>query len=148
MKSYKGRFQPKNWEKYKGDPTNIIYRSLLELRFMVYLDKTNEILEWSSEEIVVPYVSPLDRRRHRYFVDFFVRKRLPDGVVVCSLVEIKPRGQTFAPKPSKKKTRKYLSEVMTWGVNSAKWQAAEAYCADRGWTFQVITDHDLGMTYK
>jgi hypothetical protein len=148
LKSYKGRFTPKNWEKYKGDATNITYRSLLELRFMVYLDKTNEILEWSSEEIVVPYVSPLDRRQHRYFVDFFVRKRMSDGSVQCSLVEIKPKGQTYAPKIPKKKTRKYLTEVMTWGVNSAKWEAAHAYCVYRGWTFQIITDHDLGITYK
>ena len=148
MKSCKGRFKPKNCDKYKGDPTGIIYRSLLELRFMVYLDKTNEILEWSSEEIVVPYVSPLDQRRHRYFVDFFVRKRMSDGSVQCSLVEIKPKGQTYAPKISKRKTKRYLNEVMTWGVNSAKWEAAHAYCVYRGWTFQIITDHDLGITYK
>ena len=52
--SYKGRFTPKNYKKYKGDPTKVVYRSMWELRFMKYCDKNDSILEWSSEEIVIP----------------------------------------------------------------------------------------------
>jgi hypothetical protein len=34
---------------------------------------------------------------------------------------------------------------MTWGVNEAKWKAADAYCKDRGWKFVVVTEKDLGI---
>ena len=68
--SYKGKFRPTNRKKYKGDPANIIYRSLWERKFMVYCDSNSSIKEWGSEEIVIPYISPVDGRRHRYFPDF------------------------------------------------------------------------------
>ena len=55
--SYKGRFKPKEYKKYKGDPTKVVYRSMWELRFMKYCDSNPSILEWSSEEIVIPYRS-------------------------------------------------------------------------------------------
>ena len=71
--SYKGKFRPKNPKKYKGDPTNIIYRSLLERRFMVYCDDTSAIIKWASEEIIIPYVNPITGRVHRYFPDFYIK---------------------------------------------------------------------------
>ena len=70
---HKGRFKPKNYKKYKGDSTKIFYRSSWERNFMIYCDKSPAILEWSSEEYVIPYVSPLDKRVHRYFPDFYER---------------------------------------------------------------------------
>ncbi len=42
---HQGYFKPKNPQKYKGDPTNIIYRSGWELKFMLYVDSHPEILE-------------------------------------------------------------------------------------------------------
>ena len=66
-KTYKGLFRPKNPSKYRGDPSNIIFRSSWELRFMTYLDAHPDVLEWSSEEFCIPYVSPIDGRIHRYF---------------------------------------------------------------------------------
>ena len=42
--AYKGKFTPKNPQKYKGNPKNIIYRSSWERRFMSYCDKTKEVL--------------------------------------------------------------------------------------------------------
>ena len=71
--SYSGKFKPKNYKKYKGDPTKIYYRSLWERRFMVYCDNNSKIIEWGSEEIVIPYKSPLDQKTHRYFPDFYVK---------------------------------------------------------------------------
>ena len=145
--SYKGRFQPKNYKKYKGDPTNVIYRSLLERRFMIYCDTNSNVLEWSSEEIVVPYVSPLDNRYHRYFVDFWIKYRDKNGIIKTCLVEVKPHSQTSPPKvketPKGKYTRRFLNEVATWGVNQAKWTAAEEYCKDRNWEFKIITEKHL-----
>lgn len=145
--SYKGRFKPVNYKKYKGDPTNIIYRSLLERRFMVYCDTNPSILQWNSEEVVVPYVSPLDNRFHRYFVDFWIRYTDRMGNVKSALIEIKPFVQTQAPKrkdtPKGKPTRRFLNEVATWGVNQAKWKAATEYGKERNWEFKIITDKDL-----
>jgi hypothetical protein len=144
--AYRGRYKPKNPSKYDGDPTNIIYRSLLERRFMVYCDTNSSILKWSSEEIVVPYVSPLDSRWHRYFVDFWVQYRDSNGTLKSSLIEVKPMAQTKEPKrvPSgTKPTRRMLNEIMTWGVNQAKWKAAKEYCNDRKWDFKILTEKDL-----
>lgn len=144
--AYRGRYKPKNPSKYDGDPTNIIYRSLLERRFMVYCDTNNAILKWSSEEVVIPYVSPIDNRWHRYFVDFWVQYRDGSGALRSSLIEVKPASQTKEPKrlpTGQKPTRRFLNEVMTWGVNQAKWKAATEYCSDRKWDFKILTEKDL-----
>ena len=73
--TYKGKFLPNNRKKYKGDINNIVYRSLWERKFMVYCDENNDITEWGSEELIVPYISPLDGKRHRYFPDFYIKTK-------------------------------------------------------------------------
>lgn len=145
MKTYKGRFSPKNPEKYKGDPTNIIYRSLWERKVMVYLDENPNVIEWNSEEIIIPYISPVDNRPHRYFPDFWVRARSKDGSSKTMLLEVKPKAQTKEPKKKSKVTKKYITEVMTWGVNQAKWKYAQEYCLDRGWEFKILTEDELNI---
>lgn len=147
--SYKGLFKPRNPNKYRGDPTNIIYRSSYELRLMSYLDAHQDVLEWSSEEIAIPYRSPIDNRIHRYFPDFFVRRKTVDNLIESVIIEVKPYIQVKEPKPiikGSKPTRRYLREVQTWGVNSAKWVAAEQYCKQREWKFQILTEKDLGIS--
>ncbi len=145
MMAYSGKFSPKNTNKYLGDPTNIWYRSLWERRVMVYLDENSTVVEWSNEEIVIPYLSPVDNKLHRYFPDFFVRLRNKQGLIESTIIEVKPASQTKPPKMQKRATRRYITEVMTWGVNEAKWKAADAYCKDRGWKFVVVTENDLGI---
>lgn len=145
MKTYKGRFSPQNPKKYKGDPTNIIFRSLWERKFMKHLDENTSIIEWSSEEIQIPYISPLDNRRHRYFPDFYVKAKNPDGTLKEMIVEIKPKKETKEPTKKKRITKQYITEVTTWGKNQAKWKAAEEYCADRGWQFMIMTEDHLGI---
>jgi hypothetical protein len=141
--SYKGYFKPKHPKKYKGDPTNIIYRSSWEAKFMKYLDEHPDVLEWSSEEVIIPYLSPIDGRYHRYFPDFLVKRRDINGVVETILIEIKPMKQTVPPKRQKRLTKKYIMEVQTWGINSSKWEAAESYCRKRGWKFLKLTENEL-----
>lgn len=145
--AYKGIFRPKNPDKYKGDPTNIVYRSRWELIVMQKLDAHPDVLEWSSEEINIRYRSPLDRKLHRYFPDFYMKRRSTEGKIESFLIEVKPKAQTVPPKVQNKPTRRYINEVATWGVNSAKWAAAEEFCKDRGWTFMKITEDDLGLTF-
>ena len=141
--SYTGYFKPRNPSKYKGDPTNIIYRSGLELRLMKFLDEQDNIVKWGSEELAIPYKSPIDGRYHRYFPDFYVKKKITDGTIREQLIEVKPSDQCKPPRKQNKVTKRYLTEVKNWGINSAKWKAAEEYCKDRRWTFIIITEKDL-----
>ena len=143
--SYKGKFQPSYPQKYKGDPTNIIYRSLWERKFMVYCDMNENILEWGSEEIVVPYRSPIDNRYHRYFPDFYIKYKDKGGKIKKSLIEIKPFRQTQEPKVQKKKTKGYIYEVVEYAKNQAKWKAAEEWCLDHGYEFKLLTENELGI---
>lgn len=148
MKTYKGYFKPKNPTKYRGDARNIIYRSSWELRLMSYLDEHKDVLSWGSEEIIIPYRSPIDGRVHRYFVDFIVTKINSNGIKETSLIEVKPAIQTKPPAKQQKATKRYITEVTTWGVNEAKWKAAIEYCKDRGWTFHIFTEKELGIKYN
>ena len=141
-KSYQGRFKPSNPGKYKGDPTNSIYRSLWERKFMVWCDRNLNVMEWGSEEIIVPYRSPVDRRIHRYFPDFYVKSRNREGGFAKRLIEVKPYAQTQPPKRGRK-TKKLLKEIATYGVNQAKWKAARTYAKDRGMEFVILTEHEL-----
>ena len=106
--SYKGKYQPSYPKKYKGDPKNIVYRSLWERKFMVYCDKNENILEWGSEEIIVPYRSPVDNKYHRYFPDFYIKVRESTGKIKKMIIEIKPFKQCIEPKVQKEK-RKVIS---------------------------------------
>ncbi len=143
--AYSGRFIPKNPKKYIGDPNNIIYRSSWECKVMNWLDLNDDIVSWASEELIIPYKSPVDNRFHRYFPDFLVKARTKDGKFKTLLIEVKPKKQTQEPEPRKRVTKQYINEVTTWGVNQAKWKAATEYCLDRGWEFKLITEDHLGL---
>ena len=143
--SYKGIFKPSFPEKYIGDYKNIIYRSLWELKFMNYCDRNENILKWSSEEIHIPYISPIDNRVHRYYPDFFIKYKDADGNIKESLIEIKPKRQVNGPKIGKKVSQKQLYEMKEYAKNQAKWKAAEEFCLDRRWKFQILTEDNLGI---
>jgi hypothetical protein len=146
--AYKGKFQPRNPQKYLGDPTNIVYRSRWELKFMGWLDNHSGVLQWGSEELIIPYRSPIDNKIHRYFPDFIIKKKTQDGKVDTVIVEIKPSAQTKPPTvQTGKPNKRYINEVATWGINSSKWNAANNYCKDRGWKFEIITEHELGIKF-
>ena len=142
-KSYSGKFKPSYPGKYKGDPTNIIYRSLWERKFMVWCDRNINVEEWGSEEIIIPYISPVDGRVHRYFPDFYVRARTKTGGKTRLIIEVKPLKQTQTPKKQQRHTKKYLNEVRPYAVNDAKWKAAREYCKDRQMVFMILTEKEL-----
>jgi hypothetical protein len=143
--AYSGQFKPSNPQKYVGDYKNIIYRSSWEARVMNWLDKNPNIISWASEEVVIPYISPVDGRWHRYFPDFVVKVRDKNGVLKTMMLEVKPKKQTKEPEQQRRVTKRYITEVTTWGVNQAKWKAATEYCLDRGWEFKLITEDHLGL---
>ena len=143
--AYKGKYYPSFPRKYKGDPTNIIYRSLWERKFMVYCDKNQNILEWASEEIAIPYRSPIYNRVHRYFPDFYMKVKETNGKIKNYVIEVKPAKQTKPPKKPKRQTKGYIREAYEYARNQAKWKMAKEYCADRQWEFKVVTEKELGV---
>lgn len=143
--AYSGKFLPKNIKKYIGDHKNIIYRSSWECKVMSWLDKNENILQWGSEEIIIPYKSPVDNKFHRYFPDFIVKYKSQDNKIKTMVIEVKPDKQTKEPVRKKRITKQYIAEVTTWSVNQAKWEAASEFCADRGWEFKVLTEKHLGI---
>ena len=140
-KSYRGLYRPTNPKKYVGNTKQIVYRSLLERRFMRYCDLNEDILYWASEELPVRYYNPLDKKYHRYFPDFVVKTVNNEKY----MIEIKPSRQVIKPKPPKKKTKSYMRESFEYIKNQAKWQAAKSYCDDKGMKFKLITEKDLGQ---
>lgn len=143
--SYKGKYKPSFPDKYHGDVTSIIYRSLWERKFCVYCDTNERIIEWSSEEKAIPYRSPLDGKIHRYFPDFLIKVKESDGRIKKYMIEIKPSKQTVPPPKPKRQTQKYISEVYEYAKNQSKWESAREWCADHGYEFKVITEHELGI---
>ncbi len=128
--SYKGKYNPRNPEKYKGNPHNITYRSLWERKFMVYCDTSSAVIEWGSEEIIIPYLSPKDGRIHRYFPDFYIKVKQADGAIKKMIIEVKPKVQCRPPKEPKRRTRRWMNEVITYGVHDAKCRYVHAWYVD------------------
>jgi len=137
--TYQGKFSPRNPSKYRGDVTNIVYRSLWERQVFRWLDEQSNVHSWSSEEVVVPYRCKTDGKMHRYFVD--VKMTLADGKTF--IIEIKPKKETIPPVNPGRKTKRFITEVMTYVKNISKWEAAEEYAADRGWSFQIWHEDTL-----
>lgn len=138
-----GFFKPKNPKKYRGDPTNIIYRSGWEKKIMEWLDDRSDVMSWSSEEIIIPYFSPIDNKYHRYFPDFYVEAVGRDGQKKIMLLEVKPKAQTQEPTKPKRNTKRYITEVIAYGINQAKWNAAEDFCQKKGWEFMILTEKEI-----
>ena len=95
----------------------------------------------------VPYKSPIDGRYHRYFPDFIIKIKNKSGQLETVMIEVKPFYQTQEPKKkdSGKLTKRYINEVKTYAINRYKWDAAEDYCKDRQWRFQILTENELGL---
>ena len=148
-KYHQGKFTPRNPEKYVGDVSNIIFRSSFELHFMSWCHRTPAVLQWESEGLEIKYISPLDKKVHRYFPDFMIRVILQNGQERVQLIEIKPEIQTKPPvMTAKKKTKKFLLEEATYMVNQAKWAAAEALALKHDIDFIIINEYDLGLKMR
>lgn len=136
-----GIFKPKNPEKFMGEYA--IFRSSYERRFFLWADKNPNVLEWSSEQIVIPYKSPLDNRIHRYYIDAYMVLKEGD-VIKKYLIEIKPYSQTQPPKPSKRKKKEtVLYENIQWQINNAKWESAKKFAESKGAKFIILTENEL-----
>jgi len=143
--AHKGKYKVKNRSKYVGDVDNVVYRSSWERRFMVYADTSKKVIQWNSEELVIPYVSPVDGKVHRYFPDFWIEVLEEGGTTNKIVIEVKPKGQCKPPtmgKTAKSKYR-YLRELKVWKVNEAKWDSCKNFCDDNQWQFKILTEDHL-----
>ena len=139
-KTYKGKYRPENLKKYKGNATNVTYRSLWERQVMRWCDANPNVVWWNSEELVIPYVCKTDKKWHRYFIDFQIKFK--KGPIYC--IEVKPKEQTKKPERKRgKRKERFLKEVTIWTKNRSKWESARAYCADRGMVFEIWTQDTL-----
>ena len=147
--AYSGRFKPSNPIKYKGNPMKIIYRSTWELKLMKYCDNTKAIIEWGSEEISIPYYSPIDGKMHRYFPDFYMKVRQKDRTIKKYIKEVNPKKDLKAPSTNpKRRTRQWFASCKTFIINKAKFRYAEEYCTNNGLEFKILTEDHLQPKYK
>ena len=135
-----GIFVPKNQDKFIG--TKATYRSGLELKFFRFCDNSPIVLKWGSENVIIPYRSPLDNRAHKYYVDNLVIIK-EDDQIKKYLVEIKPYNQTKKPQTKYRKKSHLIYEQRAFITNQAKWHAARDYCKKCGYTFIIITEKEL-----
>lgn len=135
-----------NEEKYVGGEAPF-FRSGLEERMMYYLDHNKNVIKWCYERVIVPYISPIDNKAHRYFVDFFAKVKDMNGDIINFLMEVKPFEQTLPPRKPKTKRKKsqirYQIELKTYMINQAKWKFASEYARKKGWEFVVVTEKDI-----
>lgn len=142
--AYSGIYKPSNPKKYKGNPQRIIYRSLWERKLFVYCDTNKNVIEWGSEEIIVPYICPTDGKAHRYYPDVYIKILSNNGEYKKYIIEVKPKRQVEGPDPNpKRKTANWKREVKTFIKNQAKWKAARKYCEDRKMQFVILTEDHL-----
>jgi len=139
-----GIYKPINSKKYKGS-TYPIYRSGYELKFFKWCDINSRVIEWGSENYVIPYISPLDGKLHRYFVDNYVKLQLDNEKIEKYLIEIKPFKQTLKPIKGNKKNTTFLYEAQMFVQNTAKWDAAKSFCDKKGFKFLILTEHELNI---
>ena len=145
-KFYQGYYKPKNPKKYKGkDVNNIVYRSSLELKVMMYLDNHKDVIFWGSEEFIIQYISPKDNKIHRYYPDFIVKLKNTKNKEEIVMIEVKPQSQIDPPKltKDKKPNKRQINEMITFSVNTAKWEAAKQFCKENGWRFELLNESDI-----
>ena len=148
-RSYKSIFRPRNPKKYVGDSSNIVCRSNWERTFCNYCDTNDNIVTWASEEFSIPYISPIDNKRHRYYPDFLIKVKESNGKLKKNVIEIKPRKQTVKPKmktDSRKRprmTKSFAKELENYALNQAKWKYAREFCKDNSLEFKIITEDQL-----
>jgi len=138
-----GYFKPKNPSKYVGKEQPV-YRSGWELKFFRWCDDNNNVVEWASEAVIIPYLSPIDNKIHRYYTDGIVAIK-ENEYIKKYIIEIKPSTQTVAPVKGKKRNSTMVYETARYAQNMAKWDAARKYCSKHGYSFLILTEKELGI---
>ena len=131
-----GPYTVKNPAKYvgKGVPR---YRSGWELSFMIFLDNNDNVMQWASESIQIPYRNPVTGKQSIYVPDFLITYRTRQNTLIAEVIEIKPKKQSIVESKMSNRDR------MVVAINYAKWASATKWCNRNGLKFRVITEQDL-----
>lgn len=135
-----GWFVPKNPQKYVGKVDKIRYMSSWEHQVHQFFDSNPNVLRWASEEIAIPYLKPTDGKIHKYYPDYWVEYKKPNGETVQEIIEVKPAKQTKMPRANSKRI---IAESIVLAVNVAKWKACQIWCKQHGMTFRLITENSI-----
>ena len=142
-----GLYAPVNPDKYIGDLHNIIYRSSWEYRFCTYCDLNESIVKWSSEPMAIDYYNPLDKKEHKYNVDFYIKVIKEDESYQEWILEIKPEKQTKKPlyegNMTLSKLKSYNRNMQIWITNQAKFKAAKEWAEKRNFRCGVVDENFL-----
>lgn len=136
-----GWYKPKHPEKYVGDVTKIRYMSSWEHKMHQFLDNNPNILQWSSEEIKIPYMHPFKKKVTVYLPDYWVKYKNKKGKIIQEIIEVKPSHQTRPTRRRKPKQRLY--EQATYAINIMKWRAAQQFCDKYNIKFRLLTEKEL-----
>ncbi len=139
--AYKTKFLPEHVEKYVGNHKKILCKSLWERKLCKYFDDNVNIVNWCYECLKIPYISPVDNKKHIYFPDYIIKIKNKFGEIKTMIIEVKPKKQTIEPK--NKKTKSYSSEMTRYLINEAKWKAAINLCKDNEWEFKLLTENNI-----
>jgi len=141
---YKGKYTPEHPVKYMGNSSNIVYRSMWERRCMKYFDVNPSVLQWSSEEVVIPYYDSMSKKVRRYFPDFLIKVKTATGESTTHLIEVKPSKDLRPPVGGRgKKKSTVLYEMKAYRMNRDKFASARKWCDERGIIFDVWTEKHL-----
>jgi hypothetical protein len=131
-----GFYEVKNSQKYVGNGKPK-YRSGWEMTFMMFLDSNDNVINWASEPVRIPYRNPLTGKMTMYVPDFIVTYRGPKETVRAELIEIKPKKQSLVESKMKDRDKAIVA------INYAKWHAATLWAKQNGLTFRVITEDQI-----
>ena len=131
-----GQYIVQNPSKYVGRGTPR-YRSGWEHSFMRFCDTNDNVLQWASESIAIPYMNPVTGKKSNYVPDFLITYRQKNNTVRAELIEIKPKKQSVIESKMSSKDRAIVA------INYCKWAAAQKWCNQHGLTFRVITENDM-----
>ncbi len=123
-----------NPEKYLGNKDFIRYMSGWEKEMHRFLDYNEDVLQWCSEPIAIPYIKPTDGQVHKYIPDYYVKYRDKYGKIREEILEVKPRSQCVLREGMSQ------TEMVDFAINQAKWKYAREWCAMRGLGFTIISE--------
>lgn len=142
-----GYFTPNHPEKYLGNPTEIIYRSSWEFKFMEFCDSNEKVLSWGSESTPIPYFNPILKKECTYWIDCYMQVKNNNGSVTKWLIEVKPGKYLSPPKEptrlTEKQTLNFARHAKTYLINSFKFKAAQNYASQNNMKFGIITENFL-----
>jgi len=142
-----GYFTPQNPDKYTGDLTKIIYRSSWELKFLVYCDNNDSVIEYASEPVGIPYWNPILKKECTYWIDCYMATKNLEGKITRWLIEIKPNKYLTPPEEPKRLTEKqtlnYARHAKQYLINTSKFKAAQVHADKNKMRFGIITENFL-----